>query len=310
MANTTRRNSSDRDRRDSGVRSSYAARSENDSGKKTQNKTTNNHEGQKRSGLNRDQYDSAVRSSYSARAAADSAKARANNQVSEQEFNRSTSMQRSYGNYQNYQQGRKVTAGGFYSKPTPSQETTAAMQLTKTMSEAIGENRKKNYLVELAKKIGYKPEWTADAAQRNQTEYEKLYARYQEAWAKSEPLYEAFLKDEEQWRQTIRGKDEVAADVERINQLLKPLREKQMQLEFSVNNVILSGSQMVTPATQGVANRRREELEAVRAQVRELEEQLALVGEELGWEFYYRYEKYKADTEDTTKTVIASTASP
>lgn len=249
---------------------------------------------------NRDNYDSAVRSNYSARAAADSAK----NKITEQEFNRSAAMQTSYGSYQNYLQGRKVTAGGFYSKPTATPETIRAMNDTDTWIQSINKNRETYRLAELGYRRGDQPELAMEIMQKAQEEYDQLYKKYQEADAKSKPLYEAFMKDEEQWRQTIRTKDVVAADVERLNQMKSALEDRQKQLEGMAGQMLVASRQ--TAGSFAQAKQMQAEAEAIGKQIDEVKEQLALVGEEQGWEFYYRYEKYKADPDFALKSQYTS----
>lgn len=56
-------------------------------------------------------------------------------QLTEQEFNRSTALQKSYGNYLNYTLGRKVTGGGFYSRPGIGQDQLDSVERLKLATQ-------------------------------------------------------------------------------------------------------------------------------------------------------------------------------
>lgn len=135
-----------------------------------------------------------------------------------------------------------------------------------------------------------KYETATAAAQKAAADYEPLYGLYAAAWED----YSSYITDQgaqyDAWRATIRSADDVAAEIDQLDKQIESTKKKltaaQMRNQYA-------GQYDAAAGFPEWVNNEAGDIAAMEAELKNLQDQRALLGEESEWAKYFGYEEIR-----------------
>ena len=230
------------------------------------------------------------------------------------EFNRSPAMQKSYGNYNNYLLGRRVTPGGFTTKPDTANLLRNTFNLYKQ-----AENRYHaawNNLAQVSNDIqgikpltfgnpnpipqnnrqsNWVPVWMDQGAQQRyqaaQHELDYAAREYQRTYDGMQSVLQKQQELDNQWRASIRSQEEIQQNIDENNRRITELNRAREQ-SGQETALLLNENSMRSPDAalrlQQALNK-KDEAGRIDKQIESLRQDNALLQEELEWSHYFKW---------------------
>lgn len=275
------------------------------------------------SGLSRDDFDSSVRQNYAARAAASTPTLKTSGGYYSQPQNIGADMERYSNTVSVYEtdlqkkrkavedsyaelerlQGELTTAGG-------KMESLHSFAQSSTIAAGLFQQAQRDYLDVLGKY-----EAAAQKADAAYSEYEPSYNRYVEAVN----AYETYRTEQQgiydSWRGTIRDADAITqemasvdAQIEQLEQQQKELNAEATQLMNKVSQRRVGYNEMAGISQQ--AQEKRQQANALQAEIDALGEMKTLLAEEKDWAEYFSWEDYRSAEDFADRSKYVSTYQP
>ena len=228
--------------------------------------------------------------------------------LSEAEFSRSPAMQKSYGSYDNYTRGVRVTGGGFYHLDAPdfTGMQAAQSQYEQAYETIMGNLAKREKDLETAASMTgtLRPDQEV-ARGRAVEEYlkakdaaERISRDYQTMRQENERTQSAFRTENEKWRSTIREMGAVQKEYDQKEQEIQTLQKRQDELRAQSASANTRGQALArntgtidAGALEFMMNA-RDEISRIDRQIQNLREDQALLNEEMEWSRYFRWQGF------------------